>query len=140
MTRTGVMASSRPRTAEAATSGRRSFGSLRGRSILSAVVVVLALALAPAAAMATEPTSNYTNTTPKPTTTPNSGALPSKESEKPASTTPASEAAPSSTSTTPEASTLPFTGFDLRWDVGFGVLLIAAGFSILTMQRRQRRR
>jgi hypothetical protein len=34
---------------------------------------------------------------------------------------------------------LPFTGFDLRWDIGFGVVLLGAGFSILAMQRRQRR-
>jgi hypothetical protein len=140
MTRTGVMASSRPRTAEAATSGRRSFGSLRGRSILSAVVVALALALAPAAAMATEPTSSYTNTTPKPTTTPNSGTLPSKESEKPATTTPATEPAPSSSSATPKSSALPFTGFDLRWDIGFGLLLVVAGASIVAVQRRQHSR
>ncbi len=142
MTRTGVMASSRPRTVETATSGKGSFGSLRGRSIALAVVAALALALAPAAALAAEPTSSYTTTTPKPTTTtttPSSGALPSKESEKPASTTPASEPAASSTATTPKASTLPFTGFDLRWDIGFGLLLVVAGASIVAVQRRQRR-
>jgi hypothetical protein len=142
MTRTDVMASSRPRTAQAATSGRKSSGGLRGRSLLPAALVALALALAPAAAIASEPTSSYTTTTPKPTTTsttPSSGALPSKESEKPASTTPASESAPSSTSTTPKASTLPFTGFDLRWDIGFGLLLVLAGASIVAVQRRQRR-
>jgi hypothetical protein len=105
------------------------------------LLVVLALALVPATAAATEPTSSYTTTTPKPTTTttPSSGALPSKESEKPASTTPASEPAASSTSTTPKASTLPFTGFDLRWDIGFGLLLVVAGASIVAVQRRQRR-
>jgi hypothetical protein len=142
MTRTGVMASSRPRTAAAATSGSKSFGSSRVRWIFLAALVVVALALVPTAAMAAEPTSSYTTTTPKPTTTsttPSSGALPSKESEKPASTTPASEAAPSSTSTTPKASTLPFTGFDLRWDIGFGMLLVLAGASIIAVQRRQRR-
>jgi hypothetical protein len=134
MTRTGVMASSRPRTVEIDSSAK-------GRSILSALLVVLALALVPAAAAAAEPTSSYTTTTPKPTTTttPSSGALPSKESEKPASTTPASEPAASSTSTTPKASTLPFTGFDLRWDIGFGLLLVVAGASIVAVQRRQRR-
>ncbi len=35
--------------------------------------------------------------------------------------------------------TLPFTGFDLRWTVGIGLLLVAMGFSIVTVQRRQRR-
>jgi len=77
-------------------------------------------------------------TTPATTTTPKTGTLPSKESEKP--TTPTSETEPEKTSSTPtKASTLPFTGFDLRWDIGFGVVLLGAGFSILAMQRRQRR-
>jgi hypothetical protein len=140
MTRTGVMASSRPRTVETATSGKGA-GAVRGRSLLAGLLVVLALALVPAVAAATEPTSSYTTTTPKPTTTttPSSGALPSKESEKPASTTPASEPAASNTSTTPKANTLPFTGFDLRWDIGFGLLLVVAGASIVAVQRRQRR-
>jgi hypothetical protein len=137
MTRTDVMASSRPRTADAKTDRKGSSRGLRRRSILPAMLAVCALALAPAAASAAEePTSSYTTTTPKPTTTtttPSSGALPSKESEKPAS-----EPAPSNTSTTPKASTLPFTGFDLRWDVGFGLLLVVAGASIVAVQRRQR--
>jgi len=54
---------------------------------------------------------------------------------------PASEPAPT-TSTAPsteKASTLPFTGFDLRWDIGFGLLLTISGFSIVLRQRRQRR-
>jgi hypothetical protein len=34
---------------------------------------------------------------------------------------------------------LPFTGFDLRWTIGGGVLLIAMGLSLVTAQRRQRR-
>lgn len=37
-----------------------------------------------------------------------------------------------------KASTLPFTGFDLRWTVGFGVLLVGVGGSIVLMQRRGR--
>ncbi len=152
MTRTGVMASSRPRTAGAATIGRESSGIVRGLVML--IAAVLALALAPGAAVAAEPTSGYTttttttsgygtepnkpSTTTTPKTTPSTGTLPSKESEKPAS-----EPAASKTSTTPttstKASTLPFTGFDLRWDIGFGLLLIVAGFSIVAVQRRQHR-
>jgi len=118
-------------------------------------VLLLALAIVPGVAVAAEPTSGYTTptqptsgyTTPTttttattPATTPTTGTLPSKEAEKPASTTPASEPAPAKTTTTsPQSSTLPFTGFDLRWDVGFGLLLMIAGFSIVAVQRRQRR-
>jgi hypothetical protein len=40
---------------------------------------------------------------------------------------------------TPTKSTLPFTGFDLRWTIGAGLLLLGMGFSIVTVQRRQRR-
>lgn len=129
---------------------------LRGLSLLS-LVLLMALAFAPGAAFGAEPTSGYgtttsttptsgyTNTSPTPTTTstttPSKGVAPSKEEEKPTSTTPASETKPEKTSTTPteKASTLPFTGFDLRWDIGFGLVLMAAGFSIVVMQRRQRR-
>lgn len=162
MTRTDVMASSRPRTVGAAPNRSGSSRVLRGLSIVPAILALL-LALAPGAAVAAEPTSGYTTTTtttsgygtepPKPSTTPttpttskttpSTGTLPSKEAEKPASTTPAAEPAAAKTSTTPtgssKASTLPFTGFDLRWDVGFGLLLLVAGFSIVAVQRRQRR-
>jgi hypothetical protein len=31
------------------------------------------------------------------------------------------------------------TGFDLRWSVGMGLLLMGAGIAIVAMQRRQRR-
>ncbi len=158
MTRTDVMASSRPRTAGAAPMRKGSSRILRRLSILP-LVALLALALVPGAAVAAEPTSGYGTTststtptsgygttTPAPTTTtttPSKGVAPSKEAEKPSSTTPASETAPTKTSTTPttseKASTLPFTGFDLRWDLGFGLLLMLAGFSIVLVQRRQRR-
>jgi hypothetical protein len=93
-----------------------------------------------------EPNKPSTTTTTTPattttTTTPKTGTLPSKESEKP--TTPSSQTEPEKVSSSPatstKASTLPFTGFDLRWDIGFGVVLLGAGFSILAMQRRQRR-
>jgi cell division septation protein DedD len=142
MTRTDVMASSRPRNASAATSRG---GSSRISRRLCALPVALLLALTvllPSTAVAAQPgTAGYAQETNKPaTTTPKTGTLPSKEAAKP---TPTSEAEPAKTSTTPTASpkatTLPFTGFDLRWDIGFGVVLLGAGFSILAMQRRQRR-
>jgi hypothetical protein len=151
MTRTDVMASSRPRKADAASIRRGSPGALRGLVIVP--LVLLALALVPGVAAAAEPTSGYTTTTPTttgysqttPTTTktatPATGTLPSKEAEKPTPTTPTAETAPAKTSSTPtpKASTLPFTGFDLRWDLGLGLLLMLAGVSIVAVQRRQHR-
>lgn len=128
MTRSDVMASSRPRTAGA---GVRSFP----RRIL-AIVALLALAtalLAPAAALAGE-TSGYNQEPNKPKT----GTSPSKETK---AETPKAETEPT-TATAPateKASTLPYTGFDLRWDVAIGAVLMAAGASIVVVQRRQRR-
>lgn len=142
MTRTAVMASSRPQTAAAAP--MRTGSSRVWRRISMLALVALALALVPAVAVAAEPTSGYgttPTTTTKTNTSPSKGVEPSKEAEKPTTSTPASEPAPA-TSTAPsteKASTLPFTGFDLRWDIGFGLLLMLAGFSIVLLQRRQRR-
>jgi cytoskeletal protein RodZ len=109
------------------------------------VALLLAVALAvPTAASATEkagygttppaPTKS-TKSTPKPT--PSSGTSPSKETSSPSK-----GVAPATTSTTPSTSSkssLPFTGFDLRWSIGIGVLLLGAGLSIVSVQRRQRR-
>lgn len=144
MTRTDVMASSRPLTAGAAPATNKAKSVARRLSALP-VVLLLALALVlPSAAAAAGEKSGYSQTTPTTSTktTPKTGTLPSKESEEPAKT-PATEAEPEKTSsaspTTEKATSLPFTGFNLSWDIGFGVVLIAAGFSILAMQRRQRR-
>jgi uncharacterized membrane protein len=114
------------------------------------VALALTMALVPATALAAEEDlSGYnktttTTTTTTPTTTPSSttptpttGTSPSKEESTPAKTT-----APETSSTEPtakKASTLPFTGFDLRWTIGAGVLLLAMGLSIVGVQRRQRR-
>ena len=136
MTRTDVMASSRSRTKAASPLRKGSPGMSRWLSLLAAV---LALALAaPAVAVAAEPTSKY-NSTP---TTPSTGTSPSKEASKP-TPAPSKEAEPSTTSTVPaketKASTLPFTGFDLRWSVAIGLMLMGAGLAIVTLQRHQRR-
>jgi hypothetical protein len=110
--------------------------------------VALLLAIAPAA-----PTLAATSTNKEGLsgykTTPGSGTSPSKSTKTPTTSTPttstpAKEPAPATsssvpTTTTPKASSLPFTGFDLRWTVGGGLLLVGMGFSIVTMQRRQRR-
>ncbi|HEX5853945.1 MAG TPA: hypothetical protein VFY36_12740 [Solirubrobacteraceae bacterium] len=96
------------------------------------LLLALTLALPGTALAADEPTSGYKQTP----TTPKTGTAPSKEEKAPAS-----ETAPTSTtpSSEPKASTLPFTGFDLRWSLAVGVLLMGAGFSIVAVQRRQRR-
>jgi uncharacterized surface anchored protein len=116
---------------------------LRGLSVLPVALLLLALALLVPSTAAAEATSGYSTEPPKPTTTPTTGTSPSKETKKATTTTPAKETVPATTSTTPttseKATTLPFTGFDLRWDIGFGLLLMGAGFSIVVMQRRQRR-
>jgi hypothetical protein len=80
MTRTDVMASSRPQTPGSKAAGRGSSSFLRMLSIAS-VALALALALVPAAALASsEPTSGYTQTpTTSATTTPSSGVAPSKQ-------------------------------------------------------------
>jgi hypothetical protein len=84
-----------------------------------------------------------TTTSTTPTPTPATGTSPSKESSTPTKTTaPETTKSEPTTSTEPaakKASTLPFTGFDLRWTIGGGLLLIGMGFTLVTAQRRQRR-
>jgi len=110
--------------------------------------LLLAVAVgAPTAAIGAEAGSGYnqTPTTPKTPTTPTTPATPApKSGTSPAkeSTPPEKEVIPakaSSTPTTETSKTLPFTGFDIRWTVGIGLLLVGVGLSIMTSQRRQRR-
>jgi hypothetical protein len=143
MTRTDVMASSRPQTEGAVSMRSSSLGVPRRLSAISAMLLLALALVLPATALAAESTTGYNQTPTTPTTTttptPTTGTSPSKEEKSPAS-----EPAPEKTSTTPtttttKASTLPFTGFDLRWSLAVGVLLMGAGFSIVAVQRRQRR-
>jgi uncharacterized surface anchored protein len=130
-------------------------GSSRVCRRLSVVPIALLLAAAlfvPSSAIAAEGTSGYSQTVPTPktsttpATTPTTGTSPSKEEKTtPEKTTPAAETSPTSTTPTSttsaskeKASTLPFTGFDLRWSVGIGVLLIGAGLSLVFVERRRR--
>jgi hypothetical protein len=132
MTRTDVMASSRPHT-ETAT-GRVSAGVSRRAGAMLALLLLTAALVLPGVAMA-EVQSTYSTKPNVPTS--KSGTAPSKETKEPTSST-----TPATTSTTPtetKASTLPFTGFDLRWSLAIGVVLMGAGFSIVAVQRRQRR-
>jgi hypothetical protein len=146
MTRTDAMASSRPRTAGAS---RAKIGSARTAGGLVTLVAVLLMSFAlvvPSGALAAgESTSGYGQKPATTPTTPTTGTAPSKEvktgapaSEEPAKAT-SSPTSSSSSSTTPKSGTLPFTGFDLRWSLALGLLLVGAGFSIVAIQRRERR-
>jgi len=135
MTQTDVVASVRPQANEAASTRRRPRrASRRLLALPVALLLTVALVVPTTAFAATTGTTGYNQTPP----TPASGTSPSKEKSTPAkSTAPAKET--TTPTTTTKASTLPFTGFDLRWTVGLGLLLMGAGFSIVTVQRRQRR-
>jgi hypothetical protein len=99
------------------------------------VALALVTAAPAFAATSTTPTTGYSKPEPN-APTPNSGTSPSKATKTPAKTV---SPATTSTATKPaKASTLPFTGFDLRWTVGGGLLLVCAGGSIMVMQRRRR--
>lgn len=138
MTQTDVVASVRPQANEAAPIRRRSPRSSRRLLILPVALLLTVALVVPTTGFAatTGPTgaTGYNQTPPAPA----SGTSPSKEKS-----TPKKETAPAKATTTPttetKASTLPFTGFDLRWTVAIGLLLMGAGFSIVTVQRRQRR-
>jgi uncharacterized surface anchored protein len=162
MTRTDFMASSRPQKEGAAKVGP---GRTGRRLLVLPVVLLLALAaIAPVSALAASTTTNkeglggYTKTTPTtetkttpttktPTTetkttptTPEkekSGTSPTTETSTPKTTTPGSSTSPSSE--TAKAATLPFTGLDLRWMIGLGLLLAGVGVSIVTVQHRHGR-
>lgn len=153
MSRTDDVASSRPRKA-GATPPKGGSRACRRHSVGPIALLLTAALLLPASASA-ESTSGYSQTVPTPkttttpSTTPTTGTSPTKEEKtNPEKTTSTKEAAPTSTTSTAptsttsaskeQASTLPFTGFDLRWSVGIGVLLIAAGFSLALVERRRR--
>lgn len=126
MTRTDVVASSRPRTAgieRTATGTRRS---LRKRLAMPLAMLIAAALLMPTAALAAEEglsTYNETKTT-------SSAAEPEKKAA------PVKAAEPEQ----PKAATLPFTGLNLGNVVVIGFLLIGAGCSIVVVQRRQQHR
>jgi len=92
--------------------------------------------MVPATAVAAETTTGYNQTPPPPTTTkttpskptPTKGTAPANAIGTPVTIKPSA----------PAPSTLPFTGLDLRWVLGAGLLMLAmGGFSIRVIQRRQ---
>src|ERR1700712_2294808 len=114
MTRTDVVASSRPQKASAAPMRKGSFNALRRLSVLPvAFALVVALALPTTALAADEPLSGYTTTTTTtttptttPTTTTTTTPAPTTTSATP---TPTSGTSPEKQSSTPEKSTAPET-------------------------------
>jgi hypothetical protein len=101
-----------------------------------ALLVPAAPALAQANTATAPGTSGYKQTVPPPTTTPE----PKKEvehakAEKKTTPTPTTTVEPTTTTPTAKASTLPFTGLDLRWVVGAGLLLLSTGLAIRLGQR-----
>jgi hypothetical protein len=155
MMRTDGVVSNMPQAAGAASISRMSRGGSARRGLrhiarreLLALPAALALMVPAAPAFAqtsSTGTSGYNQKPPTPTTTTEAKkeTAPSKESTtpktttSPTTTTPAVTTAPTTTTTpaTPKASTLPFTGLNLTWVVGAGVLLLAAGLSIRLAQR-----
>ncbi len=138
-----------PRQADATSIGRAR--SRRRRTVRGLLALPLALMLvAPGTALAAEPTSGYSQTTPAPTTTtaptPKQETAPTKTSSTPKETPAKSAVEPAKTTepakateptATTAAKTLPFTGLNLTWIVIGGVLLVAMGASILLTQRRR---
>ena len=135
MTRTDVVASSRPQ-AEGAAPMRTGSSRASRRLLALPLALLLAVALvAPTAAFAASTSESGYSQTP---TTPKSGTSPAKETSPTKAATKASTTTPTTTETA-KAQTLPFTGLDLRWVVGAGLLMMGAGLSIVSVQRRQRR-
>ena len=132
MNRIDVITSSSSAALPHATDARR--GSLR--TLLLAIPLALMLAAAFTApvfaATGTKTESGYKQKPPAPKEKPTSGTAPAKEESKPAAST-----SPTA-STSSSSSTLPFTGLDLGWVIGGGVLLLGAGVSIRVVQRRAR--
>ena len=145
MTRTDVMASSRPRQT-AATTERRGPGIWRIFALVSVLALMATALVAPVSALAateTTSTEGYNQEPNKPKEKekePTSGTSPSKEKSEPAQETAPAKETTTTPTAEPEASTLPFTGFDLRWSLAVGLLLVAGGVSIVAVQRRQRSR
>lgn len=134
--------------ANATSTGRARRGRRRAVRGLLALPVALML-IAPGTALAAEPTSGYSQTTPAPKTTttptPKQETAPTKTSTTPKET-PKAAVEPTKTTepakateptATTAAKTLPFTGLNLTWIVVGGVLLVAMGASILLTQRRR---
>jgi hypothetical protein len=129
----------RPPLARASTRRRLARRGLLALPAALALLVSAAPAVAQAAETSSTGTSGYSQKPPTPTTKPEpkKEVEPAKE-EKKTTPTPTTTVAPTATTPTTKASTLPFTGLDLRWVVGGGLLLLASGLSIRLLALRGR--
>jgi hypothetical protein len=125
-------------TANAAPTGRDRTRLRRFVRGLLALPLALAL-IAPSTALAAAPTSGYSQTQPAPKTetipSPKGEAAPTQTSSTPTKTETSSSGKEPTATTATKASTLPFTGLDLRWVILGGVLLVGMGMSIVVVQR-----
>jgi cytoskeletal protein RodZ len=112
---------------------------------LSLSIALLAFVAAPVLAVETSTTTTSSTSTgysqtPKPPE--EKKVAPAKEEKKVApekEVAPAKETTPAVSTTPAKATELPFTGLDLRWIVGGGLLLIAVGGVSLGAMRRHER-
>lgn len=139
--RNELTACDRPSTAKAAAtdSGRSRRRRTMRRGLLALPLALVLMVGGATTALAAAPTSGYSQTAPAPKTTPTpkgeaapttTSSTPSKET----TATPTSSTEPTATTAT-KATTLPFTGLDLRWVILAGVLLVGMGMSIVLVQR-----
>jgi uncharacterized membrane protein len=142
-----------PQLATAAPSGRSRRRRTLRRGLFALPLALVLIAGGATTALAAEPTSGYSQTSPAPKTTPPATTPSPKGEAAPTTPSPKGEAAPTNTSSTPskaeapassteptattapKATTLPFTGLDLRWVILAGVLLVGMGMSIVVVQR-----
>lgn len=135
MTSSDVTASSRPTASRARRRLRALF------AVLPLALAILAMTAMPVIAQAAEPTSSETETGyGKEPEKPEEKEAAPKEEEKEAEPTGEVEPAEEEAAVEPTtATTLPFTGLDLRWVVGVGlVMVIAGGGTLVVMRRRER--
>ena len=138
--RTGLRGRRRPKRGDPRLRLASPFRPARRELLALPAVLALLVPTAPALAATSTGTSStgtsgYNTKPPTPTTKtePKKEVEPSKEVSKTTPKTtvePAQEPTTTPTTTTPKASTLPFTGLNLTWVVGAGVLLLGAGLSI----------
>lgn len=130
-----------PSTAKAAAteSGRSRRRRTMRRGLLALPLALVLMVGGTTMALAADPTSGYGGNTPATKTPPPKGeAAPTTTSSTPSqestTATPTSRTEPTAT-TAAKATTLPFTGLDLRWMILAGVLLVGMGMSIVLVQR-----
>ena len=143
MIRNCVLTSSGRQAGIESTSGGDQRRRVRPRGLLLALPIALLLAIAPAAgASAAGTTGSEGLSGYKHPESAKKETLPAKKAKPAEPSKPVEPATPTEPLKTTEpvakASSLPFTGYNLTWTVGFGLILVGTGGSIVLMQRRRR--